>query len=315
MCVCVYACTELFASLFFPSAPSQQPAPFVRVWSSRAMGITWSPPDNPNGIILRYELFRNSSLVYNGTQQAFNDTGLKPYSVYYYYIIAHTESGSTRSLDDNKFYKTPEDLPEEISPPVIIDVFPRAAKASWQIPNITNGQITNYSLLSVNSWNAKEIIHCSGMILSCDVVDLIPFTVYNFSLEVCTSGGCGRSIPAVVHTRPTRPDSQPAPQVASLPGGETVQVYWKEPAKPNGRIFRYELYMRGTPFTGQGTLKYTSSPAHDPDPSKFRNTTVDGLTPFTEYEFQVKTYTADVSGDTSSNWTRHRTGEGGDNQC
>ena len=62
--------------------------------------LTWSPPDNPNGIILRYEMYRNDTLAYTGLNRKFNDTGLTPDTVYYYYIITYTESGQTRSLDD-----------------------------------------------------------------------------------------------------------------------------------------------------------------------------------------------------------------------
>ena len=291
-------------------APSEQPAPSVQILTSRSAAITWSPPDNPNGIIVRYELFRNTTRIYSGTQREFNDTGLRPNTVHFFYIVTYTELGSTRSLNDNKFYRTPEDLPDEIAPPAITAVRSRTANASWSAPNITNGRIRVYRLLSVNYRSPAEVEHCSGLKLGCALEDLAPFTAYNFTLEVCTNGGCGRSRPTLVNTKPTRPDSQPPPTVTSLPGGQSVQVTWDDPDKPNGRIFRYELYMRGEPFVGEGRQIYVSSPAHDPDPSRFRNATVAGLTPFTWYEFRVRTYTADVSGDTASNWTRHRSGEG-----
>ena len=89
-----------------------------------------------------------------------------------------------------------------------------------------------------------------------------------------------------------------------------MTVEWERPAEPNGRIFRYELYMRWAPFTGSGSEMYSSSPAHDSDSSTFRKTNVTDLSPFTEYGFRVRTYTADVDGDRASDWTRHRTGEG-----
>lgn len=272
--------------------------------------LTWSPPDNPNGLILRYELYRNSSQIYSGLNRTFNDTSLTPDTVYYYYIITYTDSGSTRSLDDGKVYRTFQDAPDGISPPVITDILPRNATATWQPPSMPNGRIIEYRLISTNSRSAVEVVHCRGIILRCRLGDLKPYTVYNFTVEACTNGGCDRSNVKSILTRPTLPDFQPEPTVTSLPGGNAVEVQWDEPPEPNGRILRYELWMRVAGSSGVGTLKYNSNPAHDSNPLNFRRANVTGLVPFTEYEFRVRTFTAQVSGDRASEWKLHRTGEG-----
>ena len=112
-------------------------------------------------------------------------------------------------------------------------------------------------------------------------------------------------------TKPTRPESQPSPVVTSFPGGRSVSVTWDEPAEPNGKIFRYEVYMRRSPSIGDWDLKFQSYPQGNPQSADLRRTNVTDLTPFTEYEFLVRTYTAQVAGDTASNITRHVTGEAG----
>ena len=272
--------------------------------------LTWSQPDNPNGIIIRYELYRNGTRIYSGLNRTFNDTSLTPDTVYYYYIITYTESGNTRSLDDGRVYRTFQDAPGGISPPSITNILPRNVTASWQLPSSPNGRVIEYRLISTSSRSSVEVIHCRGIIFTCDVGGLTPYTVYNFSVEACTNGGCGRSNVTTIVTAPTLPDFQPAPNVTSFPGGKAVEVQWDEPPEPNGRVLRYELYMRSSPFQGVGTLKYNSNPAHDSNPVHFRKTNVTGLQPFTEYEFRVITTTAQVSGDRASDWTRHRTGEG-----
>lgn len=272
--------------------------------------LTWSPPDNPNGIILRYELYRNGTQIYSGLNQTFNDTSLTPDTVYYYYIITYTASGSTRSLDNGRVYRTFQDAPGGISPPVITNILPRNATATWQLPSMPNGRILEYRLISTNSRNAVEVVNCRGIIFTCGLSGLIPYTVYNFTVEACTNGGCGRSSVRTIITLSTLPDFQPAPNVTSLPGGRAVQVQWDEPPEPNGRILRYELWMRGAPFESDGTMKYNSNPAHDSNSMNFRRTDVTGLAPFTEYEFRVRTFTAQVRGVRASAWTRHRTGEG-----
>ncbi|KAK3721659.1 hypothetical protein QZH41_003681 [Actinostola sp. cb2023] len=285
--------------------PSQQAPPFVRVISSRILGVTWNEPDNPNGIIDRYELYRNGSLIYKGLKRAFNDTGLTPNSYYYYYLLTYTEKGdTTRSYQDNRVYKTPEDAPQQISPPTITDVKARTAKATWTKPLITNGLVVEYRLVSVNSRSSSEVQHCRGLIFACDVSDLKPFTTYNFTVVVCNSGGCGRSDPKNVKTRQAAPDSQPMPDITLILGGESVIVTWNEPAVPNGKVFRYDMYMRAHPFSGSGNAITPSSPVD------VRNMTVTKLVPYTLYEFRVVSYTAEVNGDTSSAWKRVRTAEG-----
>ena len=300
----------LTVPLCFISAPSEQPAPFVTVLSSRSMMLTWSPPDRPNGIILRYELYRNGSLVYSGLNQTFNDTSLTPVTVYHYYIITYTEAGQTRSLGDDKVYRTFQDAPDGVFAPVITDILSRNLTASWKAPNMANGRIIEYRLISTNTRNAAEVANCRGIIFSCKLGDLRPYTVYNFTVEACTNGGCSRSNITTILTLPTLPDFQPAPNVTSLPRGNAVTVEWDEPPEPNGRILRYELYMRAAPFTGDGTLKFNSNPAHDSNHLNVRKTNVTGLIPFTEYEFRVRTFNAKVQGERTSLWTRQRTGEG-----
>jgi len=213
-------------------------------------------------------------------------------------------------LDDGKVHRTFQDAPDGISAPVITDILPRNVTASWQTPSMANGRITEYRLISTNSGNAAEVVNCQGIIFMCKVGDLRPYTEYNFTVEACTNGGCARGNATTILTLPILPDFQPAPNVTSLLGGRAVTVEWDEPPEPNGRILRYELYMRAAPFTSGGVLKFNSSPAHDSDQFNFRKTNVTGLMPFTEYEFMVRAYTVQVRGDRASQWTRHKTGEG-----
>ena len=294
--------------------PSQQGPPFVYTSNSTTLRVQWEPPDQPNGLITKYELYRNDTEVYAGLSREFNDTGLKPYSWYKYYIKTYTDGGNIRSFDDGRLYRTNEDAPYGVSRPNITDIHPRSAKAVWSYPSAPNGMLTSFHLLSTNSRDASTTEHCQGLELSCDVINLRPYTVYNFTIRMCTSAGCTRSQPISILTRPTRPDSQPAPNVVPLPGGESFIITWEKPAEPNGIINLYELYRRrfvsGRP-DNSATMVHHSSPSVNPGASDLRNTTDTGLVPFTWYEYRVRTYTAQVSGDTASNWTRQRTAEAG----
>ncbi|XP_028396319.1 LOW QUALITY PROTEIN: usherin-like [Dendronephthya gigantea] len=291
--------------------PSQQGPPFVHVISSTTLRVLWDPPDKPNGLITSYELYRNGSRVYTGLLREFNDTRLRPYTWYSYHIVTNTDGGSVRSYDDGKLYRTKEDVPQGVSRPNISDIQPRSAKAVWSYPTTSNGKLTSFFLESTNHRDFNTIEHCRGLVLKCDVINLRPFTVYNFTIRVCTSVGCTVSEAKTVLTSQTAPDSQPAPNLVPLPGGTSFVVSWDEPAEPNGRIFQYELLKRLFPShpDNRGKVAYRSHPLENPGADNLRNTTIRGLIPFTWYEFQVVSYTAQVAGDTASNWTRGRTAE------
>ena len=48
------------------SAPSQQPAPTWEALSSSSIKLTWEAPDEPNGAIIWYGVYRDNLLIYQG---------------------------------------------------------------------------------------------------------------------------------------------------------------------------------------------------------------------------------------------------------
>ena len=189
--------------------------------------------------------------------------------------------------------------------PVITQIKDRSVFASWSLPTFPNGIITQYRLESVTQ-SAAPVVHYSGLQISHLVTGLDPFTVYNFSIVACTSVGCTSSGAASISTRAAAPTSQPAPYTTPLSGGRSMYVFWDPPSQPNGEIQFYDVFYRRSPFVGAGN---TAAVKLDP---QNRNYTVRGLEPYTEYDFRVVSYTAQVSGSTSSNWTRARTLAAGD---
>lgn len=286
-------------------APSEQGPPVISNVTSRSLVASWFPPDTPNGLILRYELYRNNTLVYNGTDRIFTDTGLTPYTLYTYSIIVYTDGGSTRSVDSEKLYRTSSDVPEGVRPPQLSNVLARSIDAAWLPPISPNGIIVVYRLSSTNTRSATPVHHYSGTSLSFLITGLRPFTVYNFTITACTIIGCAESEILTQATRSAAPDSQPAPYLTPLDGGQSIHVYWDAPTEPNGVIQFYDLFMRQSPFTDAGTTQATKL-----NPSQ-RNFTVISLRPYTEYEFRVVSYTSQVRGDTTSTWARTRTLEDG----
>lgn len=233
------------------------------------------------------------------------DTNLSPFTSHVYYVFSVTAAGAAQSVD-SLVVQTDSDVPQGISPPAISDVKERSIVANWGIPSKPNGVITRYVLTSKRGAAASEVSHYSGLSRRVQVTGLDPFTVYEFYVKACTVVGCIRSSTATtVSTRSAAPDSQPAPYVTLMDGGDKVEVTWDAPSQPNGEIKFYDLYKRITPFTGQGN---SIAVQLKPDNRTFL---VTGLLPYTEYEFRIVSYTTQVKGSTPSNWTRVRTAEGG----
>lgn len=295
-----YDCYDVFFQFV---APSEQGPPEAVNVSSRAITLVWDPPDNLNGVVTRYNLYRNGTLIYGNMMRLYVDKSLLPFTNYMYYVFVFTSGGSSRSVD-NLFVKTMSDKPEGIEPPVITQIRDRSVVADWKPPTSSNGIVTQYVLLSISKDGHYQEYY-EGIGFNYQATGLNPFTVYTFHVSVCTDAGCNQSTNVSISTRSAAPDSQPAPYTKPLVGGRDVLVRWDPPAKPNGEIRFYDLYFRDLPFIGEGNTAVSNL-----NP-KTRNFTVTSLQPYTVYEFRVVCFTAQVKGSTASNWTRIRTLEGG----
>lgn len=107
----VEACTALGCSasdwssvLTLEAPPAGQAAPLLELQPDRHTGLqttfllTWSPPAQPNGRVLHYEVHRRldhttdapggdgATLVYRNVSTAYKDEGLQPYTLYQYQV-------------------------------------------------------------------------------------------------------------------------------------------------------------------------------------------------------------------------------------
>lgn len=105
----VEACTALGCSssdwssvLTLEAPPAGQAAPLLDLQPDTLTGlqttflVTWSPPTQPNGKVLHYELLRRHTndnntgdttmLVYRNISSTYKDEALQPYSLYQYQV-------------------------------------------------------------------------------------------------------------------------------------------------------------------------------------------------------------------------------------
>ena len=247
-------------------------------------------------------MYVDGVLVATVTTLNYTRMGLNASTRYLFSIEAFNSAGSTRS--DTVTVSTLEGIPTGVSPPVLTALSDTEISASWGEPTSPNGIITRYELVSVTlgpeSVIVGEMLVFSGLNRNRVISGLLPFTLYSFIVRACTSGGCGSSGPSSVQTFQGPPTFQLMPNVSTL-SSESLLVEWETPNEPNGIIVQYEVQQRGAPFQGDGMSITNTS-------RDVLLLIVDGLQPFTEYEFSIVSYT--TGGGTASLWTRATTDEG-----
>ncbi|KAK3721655.1 hypothetical protein QZH41_003679 [Actinostola sp. cb2023] len=241
-------CTEGPAGSVFTleAAPQGVRPPVLVVTGAREIEASWFEPDVPNGIISQYSLYRNGTLVYNGTDVCsktaqgqvkciYKDTGLSPMTSYSYSVAAKTTGGTTRS--DSSSAQTPESSPEGVPLPRLT---PRSAYeiyAEWDPPLTPNGVIIRYGII-VDGKEYNTTLNKHKVIGG-----LKPYTKYAFQVKACTSKGCGIGNRAYARTSEAPPSGVNPPRLEAKEWN-VVYVSWDEPTAPNGVITEYRVERR-----------------------------------------------------------------------
>ena len=248
-------------------APGNQNEPLLETLGSSSIRVSWLPPLNPNGNIIRYIIYRINPdstqsqihTVLNTDILTFIDTGLLPFSVYQYAISAENSVGLIQSNFASQ--QTDEGVPEGIAPPTVQTMLPTEMLIQWLPPALPNGVITSYDVTR----DGNIIISLSNALEYLDT-NLDPFTYYSYQITACnTRGGCVTSDTTVNRTLQSIPVGVIAPSLIALSFSE-VEVRWDPPTKPNGIIQHYMLAIDDvnqantiTPFvhTQRNLLPYT----------------------------------------------------------
>ena len=251
----VIACTKvgctaspLASTLTLQAPPEGVHAPNLTVAGAREIEATWTEPDVLNGVIVKYSLYRDNLLVYNGTDVCYKNSqgkdvcifqdkgnGLQPVTTYSYAVAATTGGGTTRSGVTTA--TTPESSPEAIPRPRLSVRSAHSIFAEWDVPGQPNGNITSYSVIV----NGTE--HNVGLNRSKLITGLNPFTVYSARAKACTVKGCGLGEREYAKTNEAAPVGQGAPTLVAQEW-DVVQISWSPPSSPNGIITQYEIYRR-----------------------------------------------------------------------
>eukprot|EP00038_Savillea_parva_P008036 m.174227 g.174227 ORF g.174227 m.174227 type:complete len:1619 (+) comp13802_c0_seq1:40-4896(+) len=179
------------------AAPSVMDPASLTAVNSTAVSVAWSPPEVPNGILGRYRVRRNGTLVccdagvVNTT--AFVDTGLSPYTVYSYTVSAGTgESGVLEGVESNAtMVRTLGTVPTQVGVPTCGAVTDTTLAIAWNASEPPNGVIEAY-LVYINGTRQWQVTASTS--LTYVATGLTPYSWYNMSIVAVSSFGA--SVPS-----------------------------------------------------------------------------------------------------------------------
>jgi usherin len=250
---CARSVKQTFTTAEIP--PTDQPAPKVSNINATYVRLQWQAPVNAYGKITKYQVLRRFEAlrrkralsepevvyeVFNPTNaQAYEyvDNNLKPYTRYEYAIRTTNSQGSTDS--PWQAIETLQAKPENLAEPILSHIgteFDRVL-VKWSPPASPNGILQNYRLRRNNSvpWGFSP----SEPLEYIDT-GLVAYTVYAYTVEACTGGGCTVSVPALIRTLQSKPLFVPAPVVSAL-NSTSLRITWTAPQMTNGQIIAFHL--------------------------------------------------------------------------
>ncbi|KAG8584399.1 hypothetical protein GDO81_008814 [Engystomops pustulosus] len=268
------ACTAAGCTQTFPhrvqtdeASPVSQLPPQIKALNATHILLSWSPPVQPNGKIIQYDIMKRSGQETSATNRrnmaenlvfkelntepmvfTYTDGGLKPWTDYEYKIRAWNSVGYTDS--EWTVGQTSQAAPTFILPPKLLydTQNPNHITIHWTKPEEDNGKILYYKL---QKNNITLPFNFDFATLNYTDEDLLPYSEYTYSIEACTVGGCTISDRTHIRTLEGPPDGLNPPRAEAL-GATEVNVTWSPPSILNGEITKYmvkidnETYFAGT---------------------------------------------------------------------
>ncbi|XP_078412490.1 usherin [Cetorhinus maximus] len=156
-----------------------------------------------------------------------------------YWLFIEVFNGAHSARSEMVHVTTSDGEPEGMLPPEVNVINSTAVCVIWTSPSKPNGFVTKYSIY-VNKKQRDTGMNFPG---SFALTDLLPFTVYEIQVEVCTVYACTKSNCTQVTTPEDKPDDIAAPHIHAI-NSRSLRIDWKSPGRPNGIIRGYEIWRR-----------------------------------------------------------------------
>ena len=100
----------------------------LKVTGPESVEVTWTPPEQPNGVVTGYELRRDDEVVYVGPETHYHDFTLLPNVGYSYVVVANNSQGAVSSAA--AIAKTHPSAPSGVGPPTLQPLGPSQVSES-----------------------------------------------------------------------------------------------------------------------------------------------------------------------------------------
>lgn len=233
-------------------------------------------------------------VLYTGKDRSVTLDSLAPGAIYELRVVVESSGGS--AAGNWTRIRTADAAPEGIFRPTLAVVNATAIRARAEAPRIANGDITTYRFYVDDE--VAAVVEGAAQPPLVTLGQLDPYTVYSVHVEVCTSAGCSKGLPARIRTAQAVPDGVRAPALQPL-SAASVRATWTAPSSPNGVLSLYRLWRRATPPCANGASPPCTPVLRTFGPSAFAFTDT-GLEPNTTYEYQTEV--SNGAGSTRSAW-------------
>ena len=202
-----------------------------------------------------------SAVATGHNETVYSVTGLHPYSVYSFKVLAVNGVGLSRESEQSYYMITLREVPS--GKPTITSAHNTSSDTiylAWQPPHPStlHGEFLGYQLTyrerDLDKVNATLVTIKGPDVSEFTIKKLNVFTQYLVSLQVVNPEGAGPATTVVVMTDegvPTAPRNVSTHSVTN----SSVTVTWLQPSQPNGAIEGYRLYFMTDNFTDVRTIK------------------------------------------------------------
>ncbi|XP_029281914.1 LOW QUALITY PROTEIN: usherin [Cottoperca gobio] len=156
-----------------------------------------------------------------------------------YMLSVQVSNGAHNTTKATVIVTTEDGEPDGMSAPEVVPVNSSTVRVLWFPPLRPNGAVTGYYIY-LNDRLHGSVDNSSGSYL---LGDLLPFTVYNVQVEVCTVYACVRSNVTQTTTVEDLPADLATPH-AHVISPRVVRLDWSRPGRPSGIMLGYDVLRR-----------------------------------------------------------------------
>ncbi|XP_035894669.1 tyrosine-protein phosphatase 99A isoform X1 [Anopheles stephensi] len=295
---------EAIVDLLVQDVPDPPGRPLVVSFTSRSVDLSWAHSQDPRNapvtnFIIETRIGENGDweqeppIHTKSSQAAHQVTGLQPFTVYSFRVIAVNKLGHSQPSKESYYFVTLREAPT--GKPVTTIAHNTSATSvyiSWKAPPPESilGEFLGYRITyrprDYHTDDVKEIYIRDSAVENHEIHNLETYTQYLVSIQVFNPEGLGPPTTVLVMTdegEPSPPQNLTVLEVTST----TIKLTWREPEKANGAIHGYRVYYI---HQNQTDLHMPILKLNEMQNSVYHYT-LSNLKPFSEYRILVTAFT------------------------